>query len=341
MKPKSSAIMSIAVDIFINHVFIRRKSKEHPWPLVIDTSHLTKFIEHTRVLDHRADFNRYCRLELRLSENTLAAYHRDLAKWYDWLEEEQLAPDTITSEQMTDFLAFLADNGLSPNSRNRLLCAVRAYMRFLQSERLVNVDRLQMLRGAKVVRRLPDMLSVDDVIHLLDSAPPGALQQRDRLALELLYASGGRASEIIGIELTDIREGGRLLRLRGKGDKERMVPLGEAALAALQVYRTECRPRLLSDPRQQALLLSKRGNPLTRQALWKIIKEAARLAGLSQRLYPHLLRHSFATHLLQGGADLRSVQELLGHANMSTTERYTHVDAARLRDIHRRCHPRS
>ena len=143
----------------------------------------------------------------------------------------------------------------------------------------------------------------------------------------------------MGIELTDIREQGHLLRLRGKGDKERMVPLGEAARSALQLYRSECRPHLVTSPQQQALLLSRRGNAMTRQALWKVIKTAAQLAGLSQRLYPHLLRHSFATHLLQGGADLRSVQELLGHANMSTTERYTHVDAARLRDIHQRCHP--
>jgi integrase/recombinase XerD len=167
------------------------------------------------------------------------------------------------------------------------------------------------------------------------------LFQRDRLILELLYASGGRASEVVGIELNDFREGGKLLRLRGKGDKERMVPLGQAAIAALQVYRTECRPALVKSPQQYALLLSRRGNPMSRQSLWKIVKQAAEIAGLKRRLYPHLLRHSFATHLLQGGADLRSVQELLGHANMSTTERYTHVDAARLRAIHERCHPRS
>ena len=148
------------------------------------------------VLDYRADFFRYGRLELRLAENTLAAYRRDLVKWYEWLAEHAISPDEMTAEEMTDFLAEMSKQGLSVNSHNRLLCAVRAYMRYLQSERLVTADRLQMLRGAKAAHRLPDMLSVDDVLKLLASAPPGDLHARDQLALELLYASGGRASEL-------------------------------------------------------------------------------------------------------------------------------------------------
>lgn len=293
------------------------------------------------MLDHRVDFLRYLRFERQLAEHTLAAYGRDLDAWYHWLAASQVSPDMIDSAQMTDYLASLGAAGLAAATRNRKLCAVRSYMRYLLAEHLIAHDRLHLLQGAKVTRRLPDMLSVAEVAQLLANAPPGPMHHRDTVLLELLYASGGRASEVVGVELSDLREGGALVRLRGKGNKERIVPLGAMAQRAVTVYMRDERPSLVGLSRCERLLLSRRGRPLTRQALWLVVKQAAALAGLRQRIYPHLLRHSFATHLLQGGADLRSVQELLGHANLSTTERYTHVDAQRLRDIHQRCHPRS
>jgi integrase/recombinase XerD len=188
---------------------------------------------------------------------------------------------------------------------------------------------------------LPEVLSPAEVELLLESVGDGPLRLRDRLALELLYACGGRASEVCAIGIGDFKEGRALVRLQGKGRKERMVPIGDKARYYLKRYLTELRPTLLRSPRQDALLLSARGLPLSRQVLWSIVKQTAELAGLGRPVYTHLLRHSFATHLLQNGADLRAVQELLGHANLTTTQRYTHVDGKRLVEIHRRFHPRA
>jgi integrase/recombinase XerD len=185
------------------------------------------------------------------------------------------------------------------------------------------------------------VLSVDEVGRLLEAAPEGAMRARDTLALELLYACGGRASEVVGIGIGDLREQATLVKLHGKGSKERMVPLGERARSALRRYLDVLRPGLDPERKQERLLLSAKGRPMTRQALWRLVKDAGVLAGIATPVYTHLLRHSFATHLLENGADLRAVQELLGHANLTTTQRYTHVDAKRLIDLHRKFHPRS
>ena len=208
-------------------------------------------------------------------------------------------------------------------------------------EKLIERDRIQLTQMPKLWNALPEVLSVAEVDQLLANAPPGDLHLRDRLALELLYALGGRASEVVGIRRVDLHERDTLVRLHGKGDKERMVPLGSRARACLKRYLAELRPTLDPAGKKPELLLSRRGGRLTRAVLWKLVRDAGRLAGITKPVYTHLLRHSFATHLLENGADLRAVQELLGHANLTTTQRYTHVDARRLQDLHRRFHPRA
>jgi len=294
------------------------------------------------VLDARRDFLAHCRLELGLSANTLAAYENDLAKAYAGLAALGLTIEEVGPDEIGRLLAWLRDERQhAGTSLGRALVSLRMYARWLVAEKFMPRDRIGLARLPKQWIELPEVLSVAEVESLLLSPPDGAMHARDRCALELLYATGGRASEVAGLGVADLREGGRLVRLRGKGDKERMVPLGEPARRALRRYLTELRPTLATTASGDALLLSPRGRPMTRQALWKLVQVAGALAGIQRPLYTHLLRHSFATHLIAGGADLRAVQELLGHANLSTTQRYTHVDAARLRDVHRRFHPRA
>jgi integrase/recombinase XerD len=294
------------------------------------------------VHDHRQAFLASCRLDLGLSANTLAAYANDLAKVLAGLAALGLELEACGPDEVARLLAHLRDaRGQSSASLVRLLVTLRMYTRFLVMERLLPRDRIQLAALPTLWNELPEVLSVDEVSRLLRSAPPGALQLRDTLALELLYASGGRASEVAGIGLGDLREGGRLVQLLGKGSKQRVVPLGAAARSCLERYLRELRPRLGAAPGQDRLLLSARGRPFSRLALWRLVHAAGALAGIAKRVYPHLLRHSFATHMLEHGADLRAVQELLGHVNLTTTQRYTHVDAERLRAVHRRFHPRA
>lgn len=294
------------------------------------------------VLPAHASFLAYCRLELGLSSNTLAAYRNDLTKIQRGLDALGLEQAMVGPDEVGRVLAWLRDHEQQQAaSLARLLVAWRMFTRFLVMERQQERDRVQLAQMPTIWQELPQVLSVDEVERLVTSAPDGPMRLRDRLALELLYASGGRASEVAGIGLSDLLDRSTLVKLRGKGRKERVVPLGGRARTALKNYRDTLRPQLDPHQRQECLLLSSRGRPLTRQALWKIVKSAGVLAGISKPVFTHLLRHSFATHLLEGGADLRSVQELLGHVNVTTTQRYTHVDARRLIDVHRRFHPRS
>ncbi len=284
----------------------------------------------------------YCRLELGLSKNSLAAYRSDLESIYTALESLSLQLEDIGPDEVGRVLAWLRDEReLAPASLSRALVSLRMYAKFLVLEKLLAHDRIQLAQAPTLWNNLPDVLTVDEVNALLTSPPPGPLSIRDRVVLELLYACGARASEVIGIGISDLREQTRYVRLRGKGQKERLVPLGEVARKQLRRYMRDLRPQLNLSGKEEALLLNKKGKPLSRQVVWKIVKEAGALAGIHKRIYTHLLRHSFATHLLEGGADLRSVQELLGHANMTTTERYTHVNAHRLKNIHQEFHPRS
>ena len=288
------------------------------------------------------DFLAYCRLELGLSANTLVAYGQDLDKLRLALGGLGLDLATCGPDEVGKVLAWLRDERANaPATLVRLLVTWRMFARYLAMERLIPRDRIQLAQMPTLWNELPQVLSADEVVELLAAAKPGPLYARDRLALELLYASGGRASEVVGIGLADFQSGNALVKLHGKGNKERMVPLGAQARGCLRRYLAELRPQLARTPTEDRLLLSARGRPLTRQSLWALVKDAGRRAGLDQEVFTHLLRHSFATHLIENGADLRAVQELLGHANLTTTQRYTHVDAKRLIEVHRKFHPRS
>ena len=288
------------------------------------------------------DFLAYCRLELGLSANTLVAYGQDLDKLRLALGVLGLDLARCGPDEVGTVLAWLRDERANaPATLVRLLVTWRMFARYLAMERLIPRDRIQLAQMPTLWNELPQVLSAAEVVELLAAAKPGPLYVRDRLALELLYASGGRASEVVGIGLADFQSGGALVKLHGKGNKERMVPLGAQARGCLRRYLAELRPQLARTPTEDRLLLSARGRPLTRQSLWSLVKDAGRRAGLDQEVFTHLLRHSFATHLIENGADLRAVQELLGHANLTTTQRYTHVDAKRLIEVHRKFHPRS
>lgn len=294
------------------------------------------------MLDARAAFLAYCRLELGLAGNSIAAYKRDLALVYSALTGLGLDLTQCGPDEIGRLLAWLRDERkLASSSLVRLLVALRMYARWLVGEKLMERDRIQLAQMPKLWNVLPEVLSVEEVERLLHAVADGPMRLRDRLALELLYACGGRASEVAGMGLEDLKEHASLVQLHGKGGKDRMVPLGERARSALRRYLDDLRPTLDPTNKQRRLLLSARGRPLSRNALWKLVHDAGLRAGITKPVYTHLLRHSFATHLLEGGADLRSVQELLGHANLTTTQRYTHVDAKRLIEAHRRFHPRS
>jgi integrase/recombinase XerD len=283
------------------------------------------------------------RLALALSPNTLRDYRTALEHLHAAMAArgiataEQLGPDEVAA-----CLGWLRDErALAAGSLALCLVAWRMWARFLVEEGALARDRIALTPSPKLWRSIPEVLDPEEVDRLLASPPEGPLRARDKAALELLYALGGRASEVVGLGMTDLKEGGRLALLRGKGSKERLVPVGERARRAVAAYRDGLRRELDPRGRQERLLLGARGGPWNRQGLWQVVQQAAVLAGIAKPVWPHLLRHSFATHLLHGGADLRAVQALLGHASLTTTERYTHVDAARLRDIHRRFHPRS
>ena len=289
-----------------------------------------------------AGFLAYCRLELGLSDNSITSYAHDLAKVHEAFAALGLTMAAVGPDEVARLLGWLRDErDNAPATLARALVALRMFARWLVLEHKLDRDRIALAPLPHLWNELPGVLSPAEVELLLESAPDGPLQLRDRLALELLYACGGRASEVCRIGVGDFKEGRALVRLQGKGRKERMVPIGDKARYYLKRYLTELRPKLVPKPSEDCLLLSARGAPLSRQILWGIVKKTSELAGIGRPVYTHLLRHSFATHLLQNGADLRAVQELLGHANLTTTQRYTHVDAKRLVEIHRRFHPRA
>lgn len=294
------------------------------------------------MLDERRSFLTSCRLELGLAGNTIRVYKTCLTHLYDALAATNHDISTAGPDEIADCLRWLRDQRQHGATTLALdLVAWRMYSRFLVAEKFLQRDRIQLTQTPKVWANLPEILSVDEVSALLINVPDGPMRLRDRAALELLYACGARASEVCTLGLGDIRDQGKLVRLFGKGSKERLVPLGSKARAAIATYVEELRPRLLPDGGTDQLLLSSRRKPFGRAALWKLVRDAGVIAGIRKPVYTHLLRHSFATHLLENGANLRAVQELLGHANLTTTQRYTHVDAKRLIDVHRRFHPRS
>lgn len=297
-----------------------------------------------RPLPHLAErFLDHARLALALSPNTVRDYTTGLAH----LAEAMAAlgygsPEDLGPDEVAACLGWLRDSrSLAPSTLAQCLVAWRMWARFLVEEGALVRDRIALTPSPRLWQSVPEVLSPDEVAVLLAHPPDGPMRPRDKAALELLYALGGRASEVVGLGCSDLKEGGRLALLRGKGGKERLVPIGDRGRRAVAAWRDGLRRELDPRGRIEPLLLSSRGRPWSRQGLWAMVKTAAVLAGIAKPVWPHLLRHSFATHLLQGGADLRAVQSLLGHSSLTTTERYTHVDARRLRDIHRRFHPRA
>ncbi|MHC9043352.1 site-specific tyrosine recombinase XerD [Microbacterium saperdae] len=295
-----------------------------------------------RALD---SYLRHVTIERGLSTHTVSAYRRDLGGYLEWLSAEGVADTAeVTPAIVGRFIAERAGAEPPPaaSSLARLQSSVRGWHRFLAREGIEDDDPSGRLRPPKAPRRLPKALTIDQVERLLSApSPEEPLGIRDRALLELLYATGARVSEAVGLDVDDLAHGD-VLRLRGKGSKERIVPIGSYARTAVDAYLTRVRPQLAAAGRSSArLFLGARGAPLSRQSAWLIIRSAAERAQITAEVSPHTLRHSFATHLLQGGADVRVVQELLGHASVATTQIYTHVSVDTLRDIYATSHPRA
>lgn len=296
------------------------------------------------IVYHLDRFRDYLAFERGLSERTLDAYTRDVGRMAAFLTDvrDVPAPGGATPADLREFVYHLKDRGLRPSTIRRKLSAVRTYFSFLQAEGLADADPSEHLESPRAWRRLPNVLSRGEIERLLD-APSTAdrLFWRDKAMLEFAYASGVRVSELISVRVNDLLLEEGFARVLGKGRKERLVPVGRSALRALRVYLREFRPRLQRDGHADVIFLNARGTPLSRMGVWKIIRKHVNRAGIERRVTPHTIRHSFATHLLEGGADLAAVQEMLGHADISTTQIYTHVDREYLQDVHRRFHPRA
>jgi len=294
--------------------------------------------------DHLLDqFMNQLKVERGLAANTIVAYSHDLVNFLDFLKRRGVSPVQISQD---DLLSFIAEkkNLLSPRSLARCLVSIRMFYRFLVSEGRIDSNPARLMGIPKMYQHLPDILSRDEVeALLLQPDTHTVLGKRDKAMLELLYATGLRVSELIGLRMTNINLGAGYIRTIGKGSKERIIPMGTKAIDSLKAYLKDGRPTLLKrDPAQAGpyLFLNLRGRPMTRQGFWKIIRDHALKAGITKKVTPHTVRHSFATHLLEGGADLRSVQIMLGHADISTTQVYTHVARERLKEIHEKYHPR-
>ena len=294
-------------------------------------------------------------VERGLAKATVRAYESDLNRYVTWLAERGITqPDDIAKQDIEDYVAFLDAAGESARSKARRLASVHEFHRFALGQHLVRDDVSASVKAPKGASRLPDVLSVDEVTRLLDavavpekaqaSADPVAL--RDQALLEFMYATGCRVSEAVGANLDDIDLDEKIARLLGKGSKQRLVPVGSYACNAMRRYLDQARPQLESlaktkTPERRAIFLNKRGHRLSRQSVWEVVKQAGQRAHIDKPLHPHTLRHSFATHLIQGGADVRTVQELLGHASVTTTQIYTHVSPESLIETYLTAHPRA
>jgi integrase/recombinase XerD len=293
------------------------------------------------------DFLAYLEFERGLSRNTLEAYRSDLLQFGRFLSERSGDALTATGADVSDFLTTLARGnedrpGASAATLHRKAACLRSFYRHLRRENLLDSDPTAALSSPRRGKRLPEVLTRGEVQALLQSpkgTDPAAL--RDRALLEVMYACGLRASEVIGLEVSDVDLDEGLLRARGKGSKERIVPVGRAAVGAIRAYLSRGRPALVRMNPERALFVNFRGQALTRQGLYKIVRRHASTVGLAERMSPHTLRHTFATHLLSGGCDLRSVQEMLGHADVATTQLYTHLSPDHLKDVYFRAHPRA
>jgi integrase/recombinase XerD len=290
------------------------------------------------------DFLAYLEFERGLSRNTLEAYRSDLLQYGRFLEEREVSAVKAEQRDVADFLSSLAERSASPATIHRKAACLRSFYRHLRRDGIRDSDPTAALSAPRRGRKLPQVLTRGEVEKLMEQprgTDPSAL--RDRALLELMYACGLRASEAISLEVSDVDVQDQLLRARGKGSKERIVPIGQRAVRAVRIYLERGRPGLVrkNGASETHLFVNFRGGSLTRQGLYKIVRRHATSAGLADRMSPHTLRHTFATHLLAGGCDLRSVQEMLGHADVATTQLYTHLSSERLKDVYFRAHPRA
>ncbi|MCF8127313.1 MAG: site-specific tyrosine recombinase XerD [Deltaproteobacteria bacterium] len=286
------------------------------------------------------EFITFLQVERGLAENTISAYSRDLVRFIAYLETRNITPIKTSRSVIRDYLGSLTPD-LSKRSQARNVSAIKTFFRFLVSEGKMKENPARLLETPRIQQKLPEVLSLSEVEQLLsqpDITIP--LGQRDRAMLELLYATGLRVSELVHLKLLDVNLEAGFVKTLGKGSKERMVPFGEMALKALKTYLSDGRKALLKRGHPPYLFLNFRGKPLSRQGFWKIIRNHGTMAGIKKKIKPHGLRHSFASHLLEAGADLRSVQVMLGHADITTTQIYTHVTRKRLKELHETCHPR-
>ncbi len=287
-------------------------------------------------------FLSYLTVEAGLCSNTILGYGRDLRDFAIFCDSKDIKhPDAIVTNNLYDYSKKLAKQGKAEASINRAVVAIKMFLRFCMLTGRVKDDLTIFMESPKLWQKLPVICSKDQVGKLMDSPDEKEpYRHRDHALLELLYATGTRASEVAGLKIGDVNLKIGYIRCLGKGNKERIVPLNKSAAWAIELYLTELRPKLEKPVSKDALFLSRTGRALSRIELWRIVKKYARLSGLSRQMTTHTLRHCFATHLLSGGADLRSVQEMLGHVDIATTQIYTHVDQDRLRSIHKKFHPR-
>lgn len=287
-------------------------------------------------------FLSYLSAERGLSRNTIASYRQDLNEYMDFIETLKIETlSRTTRNDVTGFMLRQKEKGISPNSIARRLAAIKMFYRFLVRERILKSDPTSLIDSPKLWKKVPETLSLSEVDALLAQPNPRSVRgARDKAILETFYATGMRVSEVSSLKTENVNLDVGFLRCIGKGNKERVIPLGKKAIISLRRYLQVSRPALLKKKESEFLFVSRLGKRLSRQSLWKVIKKYAREARIKKPLRPHILRHSFATHLLERGADLRSVQEMLGHSNISTTQIYTHINKERLKSIHRMFHPR-
>jgi integrase/recombinase XerC len=284
--------------------------------------------------DYIDKFIRYLEIEKSVSSHTLRAYRKDLEKLFEYIKAE---PDKIDMIDIRGFIAEQIKEGLNKTTVSRRLATIRSFFKFLQKEGYIKSNPAKLVSNIKVPKLLPRFLSIDDVFSLVEKPKGmGFIPARDKAILELLYSSGLRVSELSGLNIDDVNIKGCMVKILGKGKKERIVPIGSKAIDAIKSYIIE---RMLLKSKDRAFFLNRRGGRLTDRGVRRIVVKYARALAINGKIGPHILRHTFATHLLQGGADLRIIQELLGHSSLSTTQKYTHLDITHLMDIYDKAHP--
>ncbi|GEL76094.1 site-specific tyrosine recombinase XerD [Tenuibacillus multivorans] len=289
------------------------------------------------------DFLHFLKIEKGLADNSVASYRRDLKQYTKYLKEVEELEDVQKIERghIRAFLKFLSTNGKTSSSITRMLSTIRSFHRFLIQDYDVSHDATLHIQTPKKERKLPKVLSSQEVETLLDLPGDEPLTIRNRAMLEMLYATGLRISELLSLQINDLHLLMGFVRVIGKGGKERIVPLGKHAQKAVEEYVEFARSTFMKQKATDALFVNHRGSPMSRQGFWKVLKKIAQEKGIKKELTPHTLRHSFATHLLENGADLRAVQEMLGHSDISTTQIYTHISKTRMKDIYQNYHPRA